>query len=351
MGKLFLHWINRLSDLPQIRVYIYVVSLVVGIHVFLILFFYYQSKGSSSDSPIGADERQEPPLGSSSESVESISETQIEWPASFDTTKLVTGNIPGIAECSHAQAAIVVDLDGQRLLWSKNPEKILPIDGLAKLMTAYTTLQETRKESSQFKMDTVITATAKADALEGKQNIPTKTGEQFTIESLLQAMIIPSADDAAYLLSEALGGGEPENFIAGMNLYASMLGMNNTKFVNAYGQAGSPQSTSCAEDLAKLATALLNDPAFMRWSSQKEVAIRPVNGKSGSMRLNYNNLVKNAVEGVDGMGTGYIPGIGFHAVVSSIRDNRRYLTVVLGIPRYQDRDALIRKVLDWSYDR
>jgi D-alanyl-D-alanine carboxypeptidase len=161
------------------------------------------------------------------------------------------------------------------------------------------------------------------------------------VRDAVMGLVTRSANDAAILLGEALGGDE-EEFARQMTLKAHQLGMSSTTFRNASGLPNSEQVTT-ARDMAKLAHALLRDfPHYYPVFSVQSYAYR------GRPLENHNRMLAT-YPGADGLKTGYTTASGFNLVMSAVRDNRRLIGVVMGGNSAFQRDRLMAELMDRSF--
>ena len=150
-----------------------------------------------------------------------------------------------------------------------------------------------------------------------------------------------SANDAAVVMAEALGGTEPR-FAQRMTAKAQQLGMTNTQFRNASGLPNRGQ-VSTARDIAILALALRRDfPKYYRFFSEVEFTYR------GTTHVNHNHML-GKVDGVDGVKTGFIRASGFNIATSAERNGRRLVGVVLGGMSPTMRDQHMAALLDEGF--
>ena len=159
---------------------------------------------------------------------------------------------------------------------------------------------------------------------------PTKLGlypgETITVSLLIRGMIIKSANDAAMVMGEALGG-SVEGFAQKMNAKAQALGMTRTLFRNPNGLPDPNQHTT-ARDLSRLAAALYRDfPQYYPLFSETRFTFH------GRIYLTHNRFVLN-YPGADGLKTGYIRASGFNLAASASRNGRRVIGVVLAAARH-----------------
>jgi D-alanyl-D-alanine carboxypeptidase len=173
------------------------------------------------------------------------------------------------------------------------------------------------------------------------EQAPTKLGlrpgQTIQVEDAIKGLVTRSANDAAVVIAEAIGGSE-EDFAKLMTRKARALGMSRTVYVNASGLPDDDQVTS-ARDQSTLGRAIQDRfPKYYRYFSTEAF-----NYHGHSIR-NHNHLL-GSVEGVDGIKTGYTRASGFNLVTSMRRGNRHLVGVVLGGRSGSSRDAIMRGLL------
>jgi D-alanyl-D-alanine carboxypeptidase len=167
-------------------------------------------------------------------------------------------------------------------------------------------------------------------------------GGSVLVRDAVMGLVTRSANDAAIVLGEALGGNE-ENFARLMTLKARQLGMTSTVYRNASGLPNREQVTT-ARDMAKLAHALLRDfPHYYPVFSVQNYNYR------GRPLANHNRMLQTYA-GADGLKTGYTNASGFNIVISAMRDNRRLIGVVMGGDSAYARDRLMADLLDRGFE-
>ncbi len=232
-----------------------------------------------------------------------------------------------------AVAALVEDLDTHDILFSKNPDKRLPIASTTKIMTALVA----SKHYSQEDILTVPPAATVSGSLMG-----IKVGEQLTFRSLLYGMLLNSGNDAAFALAGDYPGGV-EAFVGAMNEEARKLNLQNTSFDNPAG-FDSPNHYSSASDLAKITEIALENIQLSKVFDSKEMVVTSVDKTQVYYLKNLNILLGQ--NGVMGVKTGYTPDAKENFVGLVSRSGHRLLTVVLGS---EDRFGETEKLMDWSY--
>ena len=227
-----------------------------------------------------------------------------------------------------ALAAVIIDDDSKALLFSKNPTLLFSMASTTKIMTALVAL-------SYYKMDDVLTI--KADSIEGAI-IGLKSGQKVRFEDLLYAMLLPSANDAAYALAQNYPGGE-NAFVAKMNDFALLFHLYNTHFADAAGLLDEKDYTTPL-DLARLASIALKNKIFSQIVATKYKIISDADGKVRFPIYNLNKLL--GIDGVKGVKTGYTDEAGQVLVTSKDENGHTIITVVMDS---QDRFLDTRKLL------
>jgi D-alanyl-D-alanine carboxypeptidase (penicillin-binding protein 5/6) len=234
-----------------------------------------------------------------------------------------------------APAAIVIDAKTGERLYAKNPGDERAIASTTKLMTALLTL-ERAEPGAVFTMPPYASS-----PVESKLGL--QTGERMTVRDLLRAMMLPSANDAAYDLAVNISGSEDE-FVDQMNERASSLGLDDTHYSTPVG-LDDPGNYSSARDLADLTRRLLRNRTFARVVDMESAQL-----ESGSMPrtvVNRNTLVLE-YPWVTGVKTGHTLEAGYVLVGSATARGASVVSVVLGTPSEAARDADSLELLKWA---
>lgn len=247
----------------------------------------------------------------------------------------------------HFKSALVIDVaTGQVLFKERANEKSDPAS-LVKMMLILLAMEGIQR--GELHLDDKCTISAKAEAVGGHQ-VYLKKGEEFRFEELLRAVMIGSANDAAYAVAEHIAGSQ-EAAVKLMNTRAGQLGMRDTRFSNAHGlppnkRKGQQANYSTAQDLALLAKELIKFPLVTKWASTTEATFR-----NGTFKLvNTNHHFLNQFEGADGFKTGYHSrGAGFCLVGTAVRDGRRLLAVILGAESARARLQAANQLLSLGF--
>lgn len=231
-------------------------------------------------------------------------------------------------------ASIVVDANTGAVLEAKNPDSLRHPASLTKIMTLYLLFE--RLESGRIKLDTPMEVSEHA-SVQSPTKLGLKPGHTITVETAIKGIVTRSANDAAVVIAEALGGSESD-FARMMTRKAHALGMARTTYVNASGLPDDRQITT-ARDQALLGRAIQEKfPRYYRYFSTEAFEYRGVTIR------NHNHLL-NQVDGVDGIKTGFTRASGFNLVTSMWRGKRHVVAVVLGGRSAGQRDAIMRALL------
>jgi len=235
--------------------------------------------------------------------------------------------------------AIVVDADTGQILFADNPDvKGYPASVL-KLMDLLIILEKIN--SGAMRLDEKITISAEVSKIGGSQ-VYLKENEIFTVDELLYALMIQSANDAATALAIQAAGSK-EGFVALMNQKAKDLGLKSTEFHSIHGLPPAkdqlPDITT-TRDLARLARELLKYPDSLRYTSTKEHGFRD----NKFIMRNHNRLLAS-FPGCDGFKTGYFSKAGYSIVATAKRENNRVIAVILGSTLKKIRDNKAAELL------
>ena len=274
--------------------------------------------------------------------------------AKLDFTGAARDNVSALRGVSLATAGILVDMDKNTVLWAKNPSKPVPVASLTKIMTIMLAYEIAMDDSSPYTLESLIPVTTEAINTAASK-VDFRKGEMFTIRELLVAASVKSANDAAHLLAEHLGGGKADKFIEDMNRRAKEVGMTHTTYFNAHGLPGKTKALdnqSSPEDIARLCLVFRNYSYLMELAALRSAPFREKGSPNYMLLQNHNNLLpgaKTAAPGVNGIKTGFTNRAGFCVAATCERGGRNLLAVVTGFPSAADRDNFVRVLLDWGY--
>lgn len=238
--------------------------------------------------------------------------------------------------------AIAVDAATGEVLFDDNADTTGYPASVIKLMDMLLILEA--EESGRLSLGDSVTITRAAARIGGSQ-VYLEKGEVFTVEELLYATIVKSANDAATALAIYLAGSK-EAFVDMMNARARDIGMTNTVFHSVHGlPPGREQlpDVSTARDIAKLCRELLRMPTALKYTSTRLRFFR-TGAEEPFMMVNHNPLLKR-IDGCDGLKTGFFYAAGFSIAVTAERNGVRAIAVVLGAQEQWMRDKKAKKIL------
>jgi len=233
------------------------------------------------------------------------------------------------------RSGVLFDLDTGRVLWRRDPTRVLPIASLTKMMTALLVVERLPPGAK-------VRITKESLNYRGSGVGLFKRGRRVGVETMLHGLLLPSGNDAAIAIAQRAGGTVPR-FVSLMNRKATALGLGCTRFSSPDGFRG---NTSCPADLAALARAVLREPRLARIVRRRK-AVLPFPTKGGRIYLyNTNPLLRQGYRGVTGLKTGYTVPAGRCIVVTARRGRIRLGVVLLRSP---DTGTQARKLLDRGF--
>lgn len=247
-------------------------------------------------------------------------------------------------ESLEAPAAVLLDAETGAMLFAKEPHRVSPPASMTKMMVILIVLEQV--QAGKRKLDEPVRTSARAEAMGGSQ-VYLKRDEVFSLEEMLKAVTIGSANDAAVAVAEHVAG-SVEGFVDLMNARAEALGMKDTRFVTPHGlPPGRDQDSdvSSAHDMAVLARTLVRHPRALQWTSTKEAPFR-----EGKFILRNPNHLLGAFAGLDGLKTGHYKEAGYNLAATADRDGLRLVAVVMGEPNGKTRFAEAARLLNWGFN-
>ena len=238
------------------------------------------------------------------------------------------------------RAAILVDQATGTVLYEKNADQPMPIASITKVMTLLLTFEAVH--AGKFSLSSPVPVSAHAAGMGGSQ-IWLEPGEQFTLDEMLRAICVSSANDAAVAVAELVGGSEGA-FVALMNAKAAQLGMSGTTFKNACG-LDTEGHLSTARDVAVMSRAILTEcPEVLHYSGIWTDTLRG----GETMLVNTNKLLRR-YDGITGLKTGTTGGAGVCISASASRDGLDLIAVVLGSNSSAERFEAATALLDYGF--
>ncbi len=239
----------------------------------------------------------------------------------------------------NVKSAILIEVQSGTVLYESNADERLAPASITKIMSLLLIMEAI--DNGSLTLDTVITASEHACSMGGSQ-IWLEPNEQMTVDELLRAVVIASANDATVALGEAIAGSE-EGFVVMMNERARELGLSETTFVNATGLDADGHLTS-AHDIAVMSAELVRHELIKNYSTVWMDTLR--DGKSEL--VNTNRLVR-FYSGAYGLKTGTTSKAGSCLSAAAERNGMNLIAVVMGSPTSNDRFNAARQLLDFGF--
>lgn len=251
---------------------------------------------------------------------------------------IAAGSSPALANDKYA--AIVMDYATGEILHSRRADVSLFPASLTKMMTLMMLFDAL--ERGELRNDSKLPVSRRAADMPASK-LGLRAGSTITVEQAILAMTVRSANDAAVVVAEALGGSE-SRFGELMTARARAIGMRNTIFKNASGLPNSQQK-STARDMAVLSHRLIRHyPQYYHYFSRDGFSF------GGRTYRSHNHLVRS-YRGMDGLKTGYTRASGFNLASSAVRNGQRVVVVVFGGRSAKTRDAEVARLMDLGFDR
>ncbi|MDR2018953.1 MAG: D-alanyl-D-alanine carboxypeptidase [Syntrophobacterales bacterium] len=228
-------------------------------------------------------------------------------------------------------------LDGENVHARRAPASV------TKIMTALVVLEKVSKGENTLADQ--ITVTPDAARIGGSQ-VYLEAGEVFTLEEMMKAVMVASANDAAYAVAEHVAG-SADAFVGLMNEKAKELNMADTEFHSAHGlppSKGQKEDFTSASDLVILAREILKYPKIIEWTSIKSEGFR-----DGKFIMHNHNKLLTKMAGIDGLKTGFYRETGFNVVATVKKGDLRFIAVVMGSPSAPIRDNVAMEKLKKAF--
>jgi len=242
-----------------------------------------------------------------------------------------------------ARQALVVDFDTGAVLLEKEADTLMPPASMSKLMTLLMVYERLRNRS--LSLDDILpvseNAWKKGGAKSGGSTMFLNPGDKVRVEDLIRGIAIQSGNDACIVVAEGLSGSE-EAFARAMTARARELGLRNSTFRNSTGWPD-PQHLTTAHDLAALAKYIIQTyPEYYHYDSEKYFTY------NGIRQGNRNPLIYRDL-GADGLKTGHTEESGYGLTASAIRNGRRLIMVLNGLPSLKARATESETLIEWGF--
>jgi serine-type D-Ala-D-Ala carboxypeptidase (penicillin-binding protein 5/6) len=244
---------------------------------------------------------------------------------------------------SKAAQAILIDAKSGIVLYEKDADTAVPPASMSKLVTQTVVFDALKAGTMKLDQEFIVSTDAwkRGGGAAGGSTMYAEVNSRIKVDDLIHAAIIQSANDACIVLAEGMSGSE-QAFTQRMANKAKELGLRNSSFANATGLPD-PNHKMSVRDLSIVARYIItNHPDYYKIYGQPEFLWNKIN------QQNRNPLLKD-YPGADGMKTGYTKEAGYGLVGSALRDGRRLILVVAGLPTINDRKAEAQKLMDWGF--
>lgn len=241
----------------------------------------------------------------------------------------------------NAKSVVLMDLDSKKVLYAKDENERLSPASVTKIMSILLILEAL--DNGKIKLTDKISASKNAVSMGGSQ-IWLEVGETMTVDELLKAVVVASANDACSALGEYVGGSST-GFVKMMNDRAKVLGLKNTSFENCTGLDDTTKNHySSAYDLGVIACEVMKHSKVLDYTTIWLDSLR-----NGETELNNTNKLVNTFDGITGLKTGTTSNAGFCVCATASRDNMNLVAVVLGSDTSEHRFETASYLLDWGF--
>ena len=241
-----------------------------------------------------------------------------------------------------SKSAIMIEESSKKILYEKNAHEKMAPASMTKIMTLLLVAEAI--EDNRLSLDKEVIASEYAVSMGGSQ-VYLEANSKYKVSELIKAVGIGSANDAAVVLAEVLGG-TVENFVAMMNNKVKELGLKNTNFKNPHG-LDEANHYSTAYDMAIIASELVKYDFILDVTSTYEDNFMHPNGKSIWL-VNTNSLIR-FYEGVDGLKTGFTEEAGYCLTATKKNGDMRILTVTMNAETKEDRNSDTVKLMESAF--
>jgi D-alanyl-D-alanine carboxypeptidase (penicillin-binding protein 5/6) len=248
---------------------------------------------------------------------------------------------------TEAKHAMVLEAETGAVLLDKGSDERIPPASMSKVMTAYLVFDYLKQ--GRAKLEDELPVSENAWRTQGsKMFVPINS--RIKIDDLLRGMIVQSGNDACIVLAEGLAGSTAA-FVDQMNEKAKEIGLKDSHFANVDGLPD-PNHYMTAHDLARLALRTIQDfPEYYHYYSEKDFKFHTVASNNREVDINQGNrnplLYKDL--GADGLKTGHTDEAGYSLLGSVVRDKRRVIIVLSGLPSMKARAQESERLVEWAF--
>jgi D-alanyl-D-alanine carboxypeptidase (penicillin-binding protein 5/6) len=252
---------------------------------------------------------------------------------------------------TRAPVAYLIDVTDNRVLVSQNADRRIAPASMTKMMTAYVVFDLVDK--GKLRLDQKVTVSddvwRRWHGPRGGSTMFLSAGEQVSVADLLTGMLTVSGNDAAYALAEGVAG-SPDDFVDLMNVKAAEIGLDDSHFASPNGWPDGEATYTTANDLARLAILTIRTypDLYHRFYGRPSLAWgKGAHGRT--IRQAATNPLIGRVEGADGLKTGFTDGAGYCLTGSAVRNGRRLVLVVAGLPSEKARLEESVRLMNWGF--
>ena len=243
-----------------------------------------------------------------------------------------------IIDRANVKAALLVDMEGGKILYRYNEHASIQPASLSKILTLYLVNEDVR--DGKVKYSDLVRISTKAAKTNGSKIFHDQVNGVL-LEDLIKFMAIFSSNDATIAVAEHLSG-SVEKFVARMNEKAKEIGMKQSYFANPHGLPDRRQRTT-AQDIY-----ILSRQYIERFPDSLKIHSLPYFHYNAVDYKNRNTLVQENID-VDGLKTGYVRAAGYHLVATAKRGDRRLIAIVLGAKNSRVRDEETKNLLEYGF--
>lgn len=238
-----------------------------------------------------------------------------------------------------SESVCLMEASTGEILYEQNPDERLEPASVTKIMSVLLMMESI--ENGTLKLTDTVCASKKASEMGGSQ-IWLEYGEEFTVDEMLKAIMVVSANDCTVAMAEHIAGSE-DAFVAQMNIRARELGMENTNFANSTGLPCENHYTS-AKDIALMTRELLKHEHIFTYTTIWMDSLR-----GGEMGLTNTNKLIRFYNGANGMKTGFTDSALYCMSATAKRDGMQLIAVTMKAKSSDERFEDAKKLLDYGF--
>lgn len=255
---------------------------------------------------------------------------------------LLIGQVHALDLTSYSKSALMIEPTTNTILYELNKDERLAPASMTKIMTMLIIMDSLDNGKISLNDDVLISSNA---ASMGGSQVFLEANSKLKVEQLLKGIAIASGNDAAVAMAEYIAGSTNE-FVNMMNNKVNELGLKNTHFVNVHG-LDDDNHYSSAYDMAIIAKELLKHEKILEYTSLYEDYLEKPDGTK-TWLVNTNKLVR-FYEGVDGLKTGYTSNAKYCLTSTAMKNNIRFITVVMGVDTSEHRSLDTTSMLNYGF--